>query len=64
MLDKQIVDVLLCVEKKYSKLRTGEISSSHEVSEASERWYAQRITLKMSKGKRVNLKELNRLENE
>ena len=61
MLDEQITDILLHVEKKCRKFRTGEVEYSPEVSEVSERWYAWRVALKVSKGEKKNMRELHHL---
>ena len=61
MLDEQVTDILLHAEKWCRKLRIEEVDYSSEVSKALERWYVQRLALKIAKGKRTNYKELNRL---
>jgi len=63
MLDEQITGILLHEEKKCRKLRTGEVEYSPEVSEASERWHAWRMALKVSQGNRTTTRELHRLAN-
>ena len=55
------MDILLYTEKKYRKLRTGEVEYSPEISKASERWYIWRVALKVSKGERKNTRELHHL---
>ena len=61
LIDEQVTDILLHAEKKCRKLRTGEVEYSPEVSEATEKWYAWKLTLKTAQGMRTNTRELQRL---
>ena len=61
MIDEQITEILLHAEKKCRKLRTGEVEYSPEVSEASEKWYAWRMALKIAQGERTNTRAIHRL---
>ena len=61
MLDEQIIDILLNMEKQYRKLRTGEVDYLPEVDEVLEQWYTWRLALNIAKEKMTNCKELNRL---
>ena len=57
MIDKHITNALLHAEKKYRKLRIGEVDFLLESSEASERWFMQRLALKEQKEKETALEQ-------
>ena len=62
MLDRQVIEILLYIEKKCRNFRIGEVDYSPEVSEAAEVSCAQRLALKVAEGKKSKRDELSRLK--